>query len=259
MRNDFRAWLEESRRWSESTIEKYVSALHGPLSDWATSHGISSQSLPLISNSEEFLGIASQLRKKPEFIERNKKGHGMYGAALERYHEFLLGQVSKHRQQALYPFARELMHLEVAEDAVPFNLKNLEDARNRVLREVVKRQGQPKFRKLLIQAYEGRCAITGCDFLGILEAAHLTLYLGPQTNLVCNGMLLRADLHTLWDLGLLAINPQSHKVWVSPTVVDPYYQSLNGKEPFQPKAPANQPSPAAIERQWSVANGASVA
>ena len=60
-----------------------------------------------------------------------------------------------------------------------------------------------KFRDALIGAYAGRCAITGCSVLDILEAAHITPYLGPDTNHVTNGLLLRADLHTLFDTCLL--------------------------------------------------------
>lgn len=46
--------------------------------------------------------------------------------------------------------------------------------RERRLREVVVRRGQPEFRSRLIAAYGGRCAVTGCDALAALEAAHIT-------------------------------------------------------------------------------------
>lgn len=62
----------------------------------------------------------------------------------------------------------------------------------------------------------------------LLEAAHITPYLGPDTNSITNGLLLRADLHTLWDLGLIAVNPSTRMVWVSPSVNDPTYQALSG-------------------------------
>ncbi len=43
----------------------------------------------------------------------------------------------------------------------------------RLLRSIVVRRGQPRFRKELLQAYEGRCVVTGCTELKVLEAAHI--------------------------------------------------------------------------------------
>ena len=65
------------------------------------------------------------------------------------------------------------------------------DARLRVVRQIVARQGQSAFRAALLEAYHGRCAITGCDAAAVLEAAHLRPYRGPESNTVPNGLLLR--------------------------------------------------------------------
>ena len=86
-----------------------------------------------------------------------------------------------------------------------FDPANTKDERDRTLREIVQRRGQPKFRYDLIAAYGGKCAVTGCDVLQALEAAHISPYLGEQSNHVSNGLLLRADIHTLFDLNLFAI------------------------------------------------------
>lgn len=88
-----------------------------------------------------------------------------------------------------------------------FDPTNVADGRSQTLALVRLRQGQPKFRRDLIKAYGGRCAITGCAFLPLLEAAHIHPYMGKETNHVTNGLLLRADVHTLFDLGLMAIKP----------------------------------------------------
>ena len=50
-----------------------------------------------------------------------------------------------------------------------------------------------------MDAYGGRCAITGYDVEEALQAAHIVPYLGPQSNTVNNGLLLRADVHNLFD------------------------------------------------------------
>ena len=95
--------------------------------------------------------------------------------------------------------------------------------RARALREVVQQRGQPAFRRALLAAYGERCAITGCDAEDALEAAHIIGYPGPDTQHVSNGLLLRADIHTLFDLGLVAICPDTLRVALVPSLrVDLY-------------------------------------
>ena len=91
----------------------------------------------------------------------------------------------------------------VTDDWFSYSSKGVEDTRERTLREIAKRQGQGAFRSGLLTAYEGRCAITGCGTKQVLEAAHVTPYLGTKTNHISNGLLLRSDLHILWDRGLI--------------------------------------------------------
>jgi len=63
-----------------------------------------------------------------------------------------------------------------------FNPSDLEDARERVAGEILKRRGQPSFRKTLLKIYGNRCAITGCGATEVLEACHIVPYFGPKTN-----------------------------------------------------------------------------
>ena len=86
-----------------------------------------------------------------------------------------------------------------------FDATGVEDARTRIYRQIVLRSGQPAFRQELLDVYEGRCAFTGYDFTGALEACHIVLYQGPDTNHVTNGLLLRTDIHTLFDIGKMAV------------------------------------------------------
>lgn len=81
------------------------------------------------------------------------------------------------------------------------------DLRESMIRAIKARRGQSKFRNSLIQAYDGTCAVSGCRVLSILEAAHISPYRGSHTNRVDNGILLRTDWHTLFDLGLYIIRP----------------------------------------------------
>lgn len=93
-----------------------------------------------------------------------------------------------------------------------FSPEGVEDQRQRVLRSVIQRRGQPAFRKALIEVYGGRCAITGCSIVDVLEAAHIYPYMDGETNDVGNGLLLRADLHTLFDLRLISADPDTSRV-----------------------------------------------
>ncbi len=95
---------------------------------------------------------------------------------------------------------------------------DFEDSRRRTWRAIVQRRGQPAFRSALLQAYGNACAISGCSVLEVLEAAHIAPYTGDDSNNVRNGLLLRADLHTLFDYGLLRINPQNLHVEVAPSL-----------------------------------------
>lgn len=86
------------------------------------------------------------------------------------------------------------------------------EARRIVLREIAVRRGQVQFRNRLVARYGVRCQISGCAFPGLLEAAHIKPYARSSDNSVRNGLLLRSDLHTLFDLGFLSINPDTLKV-----------------------------------------------
>lgn len=105
-----------------------------------------------------------------------------------------------------------------------------EDARARTLSESVRREGQPGFRKALDDAY-GRCAITQTTTPSVLEAAHIRAYKGTHTNLITNGMLLRRDVHRLFDSHLITvvIENDDYVVRADPDLEDEEYRKLDGK------------------------------
>lgn len=117
-----------------------------------------------------------------------------------------------------------------------------EDGRVRELRAVVLRRGQPMFRERLLHAYGGRCAVTGCGLAEVLEAAHIVPYRGEHTQRVDNGLLLRADIHTLFDLGRLWID-ENLKVRLSPTLLQSDYATLEGTALLMPASTEDRPHP----------------
>jgi putative restriction endonuclease len=125
------------------------------------------------------------------------------------------------------------------------------DARTRVMRDIVARQGQSHFRNALMRAYGGRCAVTRCDSPYALEAAHIRPCYGEHTNVVSNGLLLRADIHTLFDLGLLAVNPATLAIVLSDWLPGGHYKEFQGTLLTSPDNPGLRPSQALLAERWA--------
>lgn len=116
------------------------------------------------------------------------------------------------------------------------------DERRRVLAEQVRREKQGEFRKNLMDAYGGACAVTSVDVPDVLQAAHIDPYRGRKSQIVSNGMLLRADIHLLYDAHLLTVLPESNIIRVSRPIIQSFYGELNGRKITVPEDPTKQPS-----------------
>jgi hypothetical protein len=239
---------------SEKSVNSYLGAINGRMTTWAFDHQLTSKQLATISDPLEFAALVVTLKETPEYKRWNVTGHGMYAAALKNYQKYLQSLATAYDTNfgEYGPYQKQVEQIQSEPDET-FNPTGQDDARERVLREVVQRRGQQKFRQSLIVAYGGCCAITGCPVTPLLEAAHITPYLGPDTNSITNGLLLRADLHTLWDLGLIAINLETQTIWVSPSINDPTYRALSGALLMEPGHPSQRPSVAALQQQWNLA------
>ena len=94
------------------------------------------------------------------------------------------------------------------------------------LRTIALRRGQRTFRASLLNIY-GSCMITGyADFPGARETCHIIPYSVSNDNSVENGLLLRADIHTLFDLKLITLD-NLLTIRVSPEL-KAEYQKLEG-------------------------------
>src|SRR5688500_10930872 len=113
------------------------------------------------------------------------------------------------------------------------------------------RLGQGAFRVLVTDAYERRCAMTGERTLPVLDAAHIVPYIAAQRHAVPNGLLLRSDLHRLFDKGYVTVTPD-FRIQVSRRIREEFangrdYYALAGKEIRLPGAPDDQPDRRALE------------
>lgn len=147
----------------------------------------------------------------PSWYREVKDSHG--AAVLASY----FGHAELTPEQSLNDARREQVFADLSEDL-----------RVRTLQVIALRQGQSAFRKSLLTAYSGACAVTGTATERVLEAAHIAPYKGEHTNLSSNGLLLRADVHTLFDLHLVTITPD-HIVHVSTEVKDSEYSQYDGQ------------------------------
>jgi putative restriction endonuclease len=72
------------------------------------------------------------------------------------------------------------------------------------------RLGQGAFRVMVTDGYQRRCAISGERTLPVLEAAHIKPYAKDGPHNIRNGLLLRSDIHTLFDDGYITVTPDYH-------------------------------------------------
>lgn len=98
---------------------------------------------------------------------------------------------------------------------------------------IIPRLGQGGFRVIVTEAYNRRCAITGEKTLPVLDASHIKPYSKEGPHTVNNGLLLRQDIHTLFDRGYITIN-ENNIIEVSRRIKEDYgngreYYSFHGK------------------------------
>ncbi|MFL5764373.1 MAG: HNH endonuclease [Bacteroidia bacterium] len=111
------------------------------------------------------------------------------------------------------------------------------------------RRGQKKFRDGLRKRYGDKCMITGCELLDVLEAAHINPYLGEKDNNLSNGLLLRTDIHTLFDLDLIGIEPDTLMIHVHGSAYRNGYERYHGRI-LQGWKEGIRPSKKALNQKW---------
>lgn len=81
----------------------------------------------------------------------------------------------------------------------------------------IPRIGQQAFKAVVAETYSHHCAITGDKVRPVLEAAHILPVAAGGVHRVDNGLLLRSDVHTLFDRGFISVDPK-HRLRVSPAL-----------------------------------------
>ena len=125
------------------------------------------------------------------------------------------------------------------------------DKRNFKFVPRAERPGQRAFKLQLLDAYDRQCAVTTEHALPVLDAAHIQPYRGRDSDHPQNGIILRSDLHRLYDRGYLTITPDL-KLEVSQRLRDEFnngkrYYELHGNQIVVPADPHLAPSRSALD------------
>ena len=117
---------------------------------------------------------------------------------------------------------------------------------------ILPRLGQGLFRVVVTDAYDRRCALTGERTLPVLDAAHIRPFYLHQRHEVSNGLLMRSDLHRLFDGGYITVDPADRKIVVSQRIKEEFsngkeYYRLHGQPIREPEFVAYRPTAENLE------------
>jgi hypothetical protein len=125
-----------------------------------------------------------------------------------------------------------------------------DDSAEKQLKARADRKGQGKFRDNLMRVYGGRCCITGVAIPEVLDACHIEPHAHAGVNHSTNGLLLRADLHDLFDSDLIGIHPEALEVHVDPRLASTEYGELAGKV-LSTRTDCIGPDKTKLEARWA--------
>jgi predicted restriction endonuclease len=174
---------------------------------------------------EQYYLIVEQILKTPEltlkelFDSINEISNDKYVVSTENK--------NKLSEQQKYPHRNDAITEELTDSESPEYQPSMTDLRDKKFSQIILRRGQSRFRQKLGERYNYQCLITGCRLFDIVEACHIIPYMGEQDNHLDNGLLMRADLHTLFDLDFLGIEPETLIVRFHPSALQNGYGVWN--------------------------------
>lgn len=117
---------------------------------------------------------------------------------------------------------------------------------------IKKRKNQSKFRKAILALYNNKCAISAMGPTTVLDAAHIIGHSATGINTNENGILLRSDLHNLFDDNLLLIHPKKLTVHLHPSLRVSYYSKYSDKKIID-RIDGSNPSQKYLQKKWDSA------
>lgn len=130
------------------------------------------------------------------------------------------------------------------------NWREIRESLPREIKFGIARPGADEFRRQVLQEYQGTCAISRFQADDVLDVAHIVPYYGTESDCIQNAILLRTDLHRLFDRGLLLITfDEGSELFISQI----HYSIMEDYGEFDylalatPRKIENQPSKMALE------------
>jgi putative restriction endonuclease len=187
---------------------------------------------------------------RPYFHKNYNRNMSMQSLSESFFEDYFKVEIQQLKSELSYPDAEDSENY-LSEILSDDYLPSEKDERAKVYKSIIQRRGQKKFRDAVREMYGNKCVITGCEILDLLEAAHINPYKGEKDNHPTNGLLLRADIHTLFDLDLIGIEPNELKIHLCETIKKDGYQVLENKL-LQLKNKENKPSKEALNLRWNI-------
>jgi hypothetical protein len=178
-----------------------------------------------------FLHLLTQKKPPPVLLEAL---HKAMGPSLARFSGLKSGE------------AYELKHGEDDLSALPVEFAS---------QMIRGRRGRRQLRDALLRVYGERCAISGDCVRDLLEAAYLAPFPDGDVHAPSNAMLMRADLHTLWDLNMIGVEPGTMQVFVAPRLMETPYGRLAGRTALA-GLPQVKVSKTALRERWRMYSSA---
>jgi putative restriction endonuclease len=158
------------------------------------------------------------------------------------------GNFEENEAEALWNQVKEILTLnETVKTLGPATINAIEKPRYGQPTLVAPRLGQGSFRTLITTAYNYRCAITRERTLPVLQAAHICPYAEGGSHELSKLLLLRSDLHTLFDEHYITVEPTRRTLVVSRRIREQFengrdYYALNNRPLLQPAEELALPS-----------------
>jgi len=141
-------------------------------------------------------------------------------------------------ERTIWSMRAALLDAFVYENGDPAQEAEQEIVRYKRLAAVASRPDQQKFSSEIRTLYKRQCAITKCNTPEALQAAHIRVLQNHDINSTQNGILLRSDIHALFDAFLITLSEDGTIVETSQALTDPTYKFLRNAKVFRPRAKA---------------------
>lgn len=196
-----------------------------------------------------FEGAISRMNKQHGFLTRKE----LYSVVLIESAIVWLLPMLDYDDSFKYVMFEEITNRRVQDKPL---VRNLTEAKNdsefrTITKDLRIRRGQNKLRENLFYLYEEKCCITKTGVKEILHACHIKPHSISGDNSTTNALLLRADMHDLFDSNLIGINPNSLKVVTSGALYNSEYVKFNGMI-LSRRIDGKSPNINALKERWDI-------